>query len=294
MRVAFCTNIEPVDDPSSLRGRNSAIIDRLEAEEAEIEVLYGPEPLLQKPASSYCVGILAPNDQLEAVPDPVGRLRAETVALALEDWGVPFVNSPLRRRFCQNKLLAALAFRRAGLPQPVSWATNEPAATAWHEGVVVKPVTGSGGLGVVLVHSRGDAERHASGDGGPYFFQRFVPDARCIRVVATQRESIGRYEKRVERGTVVATVAGGAREVKLPRRHDLDELAIAMVRAVGMDIGGTDILEGRDGDIYALEVNANFGFYPKNREIVDALLAQVVERAGLSGTGSAFRGRSGA
>ena len=80
------------------------------------------------------------------------------------------------------------------------------------------------------------------------------------------------------RGTLVAGITSGAEEVALPPRRDLDELAVAATRAVGMDITGVDVLEAADGTLYALEVNANFGFYPRNSEIVDALVEQVVAR----------------
>jgi glutathione synthase/RimK-type ligase-like ATP-grasp enzyme len=55
-----------------------------------------------------------------------------------------------------------------------------------------------------------------------------------------------------------------------------------MVRAVGLDIGGVDILEANDGRLYALEANANFGFYPRTREVLDALAGQVRLRAAAS------------
>ena len=93
-------------------------------------------------------------------------------------------------------------------------------------------------------------------------------------MVATRHASVGRYEKRVARGTVVAGITSGATEVKLAPRDDLDRLAVAMTRAVEMDVAGADILETPDGALFGIEVNANFGFYPRNREIVDA----VVER----------------
>jgi glutathione synthase/RimK-type ligase-like ATP-grasp enzyme len=278
MRVAFCTNIPPVADPSSLRGRNHAIIEQIKAAGHAVDVLYGPEDLLRgRELPPYEMGMLCPNDLVEAVPDPLGRARAEIIAMALERTGVRFVNSPLLRRFSTNKLLTHVAFRSAGLPQPAAWTPEEmDDLRPWpHDGLVVKPVTGSGGLGVSLARSPEDALARLSTGDDLCFVQQFVPDARCIRVVATQEESLGRYEKRVPRGTVVAGISSGAEEVKLSPRADLDELAVAMTRAVAMDIVGVDILEAADGRLFALEVNVNFGFYPRNGEILDGLVSQL-------------------
>jgi glutathione synthase/RimK-type ligase-like ATP-grasp enzyme len=277
MRIAFCTNIPPLADPSSLRGRNHAIVARLEDAGHEVEVLYRPEQLLAAGGPPrYDAGMLCPNDLFEAVPDPSGRRDADTVATAIEHAGVPFVNSPLRRRVSTNKLLAHLALGWAGLPRPDAWTLRQLDEIDWPpEGIIVKPVTGSGGVGVALARSRGEAATHAAALGEPCFLQRFVPDARCIRVVATRQASVGRYEKRVARGTIVAGIGSGAQEVKLAPREDLDELAIAVTRAVGMDVAGIDVLETPAGALLALEVNVNFGFYPRNGEILDAIAAQV-------------------
>lgn len=280
MRIAFCTNIAPVNDPDSLRGRNHAIIERLARAGHDVEILHGPETFLRgADPAGFDAAMLCPNDLFEAQPDPAGRLRADTAALAIERAGVPVLNSPLLRRSCTNKLLTHMALARAGLRQPAAWTLDELAHIAWPPaGIVVKPVTGSGGLGVALARSRDDVLAHVAATGEQCFLQELVPDARCIRVVATATSSVGRFEKRVPRGTLVAGITSGAEEVALPPRHDLDELGVAVTQAVGMDITGVDVLEALDGTLYALEVNANFGFFPRSSEIVDALLEQVVRR----------------
>jgi glutathione synthase/RimK-type ligase-like ATP-grasp enzyme len=281
MRIAFCTNIPPVADPSSLRGRNHAIIARLTDAGHAVEVLHGPERFLRgEIPPAFDLGMLCPNDLVETLPDPSGRLRADTVAMAIEGAGVRFLNSPILRRSCTNKLLTHMCLARAGLPQPEAWTLEELGGLDWpREGIVVKPVSGSGGLGVALAHSPADVLAHVAATSAQCFLQRFIPDARCIRVVATRDASIGRYEKRVPRGTVVAGITAGAQEVALAARSDLDDLAIAMTRAVAMDIAGVDLLEAPDGTIFALEVNANFGFYPRNSEILDAIFGQVLAAA---------------
>jgi glutathione synthase/RimK-type ligase-like ATP-grasp enzyme len=276
MRVALCTNIRPIRDEIGLPGRNQAIIDRLSEDGHAVDVLYGPERLLHGDAPSYDVGLLAPNDLLAPRPDPVGRLAAETAALGLEAAGVPFVNSPLTRRHAANKLLAHIAFRSAGLRQPATWTFAELDDLHWPEaGLLVKPITGSCGFGISVAHSPGDARALIAASGEPSFVQEIVHPARCIRVIATREHSVGRYEKRMPPGTLFAAITSGAQEVKLDPRADLDDLGVAMVRAVGLDIVGVDILESTGGALFALEANVNFGFYSRNREILDALADQV-------------------
>lgn len=282
MRIAFCTNIAPVADPQRLRGRNHAIIDALASAGHEVDVLHGPRDLPSGDGPPrYDVGMLCPNDRYEVLPDPSGRLGAETVAMAIEHAGVPFVNSPLRRRVATNKLLAHVTLGWAGLPRPQSWTLDRIDDLDWPaEGMIVKPVTGSGAIGVKLTHSRDEALAHVAATSEPCFLQRFIPAATCIRVVATREASVGRYEKRVPAGTIVAGIGAGAVEVKLPPRADLDDLATAVTRAVGMDIAGIDVLQTPDGALFALEANVNFGFYPRNREILDAIVGQAVAVAG--------------
>jgi glutathione synthase/RimK-type ligase-like ATP-grasp enzyme len=276
MRIALCTNIRPVRDEAGLPGRNQAIIDRLSEDGHRVEVVYGPGPLLHGDPPAYDAGLLAPNDLLAPLPDPVGRLAAETAALALEAAGVPFVNSPVTRRRATNKLLAHIAFRSAGLPQPATWTLAEIDDLDWPEaGLLVKPVTGSCGLGISVAQSPAEARALGAASGEPCFVQEIIRPARCIRVIATRERSVGRYEKRTAPGTLFAAITSGAREVKLAPRADLDDLAVAIVHAVGLDIVGVDILESTDGALFALEANVNFGFYPRNREILDALADQV-------------------
>jgi glutathione synthase/RimK-type ligase-like ATP-grasp enzyme len=283
-RVAFCTNIPLRDAPESLRGRNHAIAAYLRCHGHEVEVLFGPEAFLGRGpmelARRYDVGLFCPNDLYEAAPDPEGRFRAQTCALILEAGGTPFVNSPLRRQFASNKLLAHAIMAGSAIPQPDVWTVEQGADLAWpSDGLVVKPVVGSGGHGVAVVHTADEAKRHAQTLAQPCLLQTYIRNARCIRVVATKRHAIGRYEKRVPEATLVASVASGAEEVCLPPREELDELAAAMVRASQMDVAGVDILEDPLGRLFALEVNANFGFFPRNREILEAIQACALEKA---------------
>jgi glutathione synthase/RimK-type ligase-like ATP-grasp enzyme len=169
---------------------------------------------------------------------------------------------------------------RREIPQPEVWTLDQGAEIAWpSDGLVVKPVVGSGGHGVAVARSFDDARRHAHTVASPCLLQTYVRDARCIRVVATEQRAVGRYEKRVGEATLVAAVTSGAQEVRLPPRKDLDELAIAMVRAVHLDVAGVDVLEDPLGRLFALEVNANFGFFPRNTEILEAIQACVLEKA---------------
>jgi RimK family alpha-L-glutamate ligase len=279
--VAFCTNIALEDDAQSLRGRNHAIVGSLRSRGFEVQLLWGPEDFLRPGVKArFRAGLLCPNDLYEPTPDPEGRLRAETCALILEEFGVPFVNSPLRRRLASNKLATHALLTANNVPQPDTWTLPEATGLAWPQsGLVVKPVVGSGGKGVSLARTAADALRHAEALAQVCLVQEYIQGARCVRVVATQREAVGRYEKRVPRGTLVAGVSSGASEVRLPPRADLDQLAVSAVAALRLDIGGVDILEDPAGRLLALEVNANFGFFPRSTEILDAIHRCVAAKA---------------
>jgi glutathione synthase/RimK-type ligase-like ATP-grasp enzyme len=148
-----------------------------------------------------------------------------------------------------------------------------------HERLVVKPLYGARGEGVVLCSSPEEAYAHEQELGRPCLLQELVPSARCLRALTTRRGVVALYEKRMEpEEFVVANVARGAERVSVfdPRAAGL---ALAMLEAVSGDIGGVDILVDAADRYWALEVNLGFGFELEDERVGEAFVALVEEKA---------------
>ena len=64
-----------------------------------------------------------------------------------------------------------------------------------------------------------------------------------------------------------------------PRDEPLAKLGTAMVRAVGGDLMGADVLE-HEGRLYALEVNGGFGFSPEWADMAGPLVTEFERKVG--------------
>jgi RimK family alpha-L-glutamate ligase len=181
----------------------------------------------------------------------------------LAEQGVRCVNSPRAIERTIDKSWASAVLALAGLPTPATIVCEryEDAMQAFEEmdgDVVVKPLFGAMGHGIVRVEDRDVAHRVFRAlelERAVYYVQRTVFSAgrRDLRVLVVAGEVAGA----MERGSDLwrANVARGAR----PRGVVLDEaqreLALGAAAAVGADIAGVDLLVGPDGSMVVVEVN---------------------------------------
>ncbi|MDU8924251.1 RimK family alpha-L-glutamate ligase [Pasteurellaceae bacterium LIM206] len=160
------------------------------------------------------------------------------------------------------------ALVRAGIPVPATvLAGSEFSAGQTVQRlsapVVLKTLTGSQGIGVVLAERPQSAvsmlETLRQADV-PVLLQQFVTEAnasdiRCFvigdRVVASMRRSgkDGEFRANFHCG-------GSAQKINLTKQEK--NLAVRATKALGLDIAGVDLIPGRDG-LQVLEVNASPG-----------------------------------
>ncbi len=182
----------------------------------------------------------------------------------LQARGVRVVNPPAAVEACVDKYLATARLDAAGLPvPPTAVCQHGDAALEAFEAlggdVVVKPVFGSEGRGMIRVsdpETASRAFRTLERLQAVLYLQQFVPhpgwDLRVFvlggRVLAGMR--------RHARGDWRTNVAQGGRAEPVRVGPEEARLALEAARALGTPVAGVDLLPGPDGGLVVLEVNA--------------------------------------
>jgi RimK family alpha-L-glutamate ligase len=179
----------------------------------------------------------------------------------LEDRGIRVVNSAGAIERTVDKFWTSSLLEQGGLPTPdtVVCESFEEAMEAFRRmgDVVVKPLFGSMGLGMVRVTDEEVAWRvfrTIEEIRGVYYLQRTIDhEGRDIRIVVLGNRVLGAIERR-SRGWRTNLARGGtARAVEIPPAWGA--LALRAAAAVGAEYAGVDLLPARDGAVHVLEVN---------------------------------------
>lgn len=186
--------------------------------------------------------------------DALGRLEA----------GGKVVLNPARAvEAAVDKYLASAKLAAAGLriPRTLVCQTADAALegfAALGGDVVLKPLFGAEGRGIVRLVDEGLALRAfkmLEQLGAVLYLQEFIPHEGCDlrllviggRVLGMRRRNPLDWRTNVSRGATTEPVGMTA---------ELAELALRAARAIGAPLAGVDLLPGRDGQLYAIEVNA--------------------------------------
>jgi tetrahydromethanopterin:alpha-L-glutamate ligase len=211
----------------------------------------------------------------ERLPDAVlvrtmsgGSFEAVTMRLgilhALREQGVMVWNEARAIERCVDKSMTSFLLARAGIPTPATWATETlEAARAIvrretpHGPLVLKPLFGSQGRGLKLIHD--ESELPAPGVvAGAYYLQRFMgveqEGYRDFRLLVSQGCVIAAMVRHAP--TWITNVKRGGRPVAAVVDADAKDIALKATAAVGAAFAGVDILYGADGRPMVLEVNS--------------------------------------
>jgi RimK family alpha-L-glutamate ligase len=181
----------------------------------------------------------------------------------LADHAVRCVNAPRAIERTVDKAWASALLARAGLPTPPTIVCEryDDAMLAFDDlggDVVVKPLFGAMGNGIVRVEDRDVAHRVFRAlelERTVYYVQRtvFAAGRRDLRVLVVAGDIAGAMERVSDSWR--ANIARGAR----PRAVALGEtergLALAAAAALEADVAGVDLLVGPDGEAVVVEVN---------------------------------------
>jgi RimK family alpha-L-glutamate ligase len=179
----------------------------------------------------------------------------------LEDRGIPVVNSPRTIERTVDKFWTSALLEQCGIPTPetVVCQDADEAFTAFRAlgDVIVKPLFGSMGLGMVRVSDEEMAYRvfrTIEQIRGVYYLQRTVDhDGVDIRAFVIGGRLVGAIERKSPSWRTNLARGGTARPTTLNDYQSM--LAIRSAAAVGADYAGVDVVTSRDGRTYVLEVN---------------------------------------
>ena len=198
--------------------------------------------------------------------------------------GVYVLNPPRAMEVAIDKYLASCRLAAAGIPTPPTHVSQtwQSALSGFAElggDVVLKPLFGGEGRGITRLSDPDLAERAfkmLEQMGAVIYQQRFIEhEGSDIRILllgenawAMRRRNTGDWRTNVSRGATTEPV---------DISESLRSVAIQAAKAVGAEFAGVDILEGRDGNRYVLEVNAVPGWRALSQTLNVDIAAAVLE-----------------
>jgi ribosomal protein S6--L-glutamate ligase len=181
----------------------------------------------------------------------------------LESSGVRVINPARAIEAAVDKYLATAKLQAAGLliPPTIVCQTAADGLAAFETlggDVVVKPLFGGEGRGITRVNDFAIARRvfmSLEQIGAVLYLQKFIPhDGVDWRLLVIGDDVLGM--KRIKPDDWRTNISLGARPAPLEVTVELAQLARRGAAAVGATVAGVDLLPGRDGRLYAIEVNA--------------------------------------
>lgn len=198
-----------------------------------------------------------------------GTFEAVTLRLgvlhALRELGVPVWNDARTIERCVDKSMTSFLLSRAGIATPATWATEsyeEARAIVQQEAadgpLVLKPLFGSQGRGLLLIRTPDDLPVMEQTAGRVFYLQRFIGVERGgyhdFRALVVQ----GRVVAAMQRHSAhwVTNIKRGGRPVAVAVNDELKTLALRAAAAVGAAFVGVDIIFDADQRPNVLEVNS--------------------------------------
>ena len=205
----------------------------------------------------------------------------------LEAIGSLTINNSKAIELARDKLLTMLTLLKEGLPVPLTLATESLSQAIRfveeEEAVVIKPIAGSMGRGVMLAKDPDVAYsifRQLLSWAQPLVLQKYYEKRgyRDLRVLVINGEAYASYYRIARPGSFKTNLSQGARVEKAVNVDEAEELAIKATEKLELFYAGVDVMDTNDG-YYILEVNASpnwrgaelLGYAPARKLVEEAL-----------------------
>ena len=184
----------------------------------------------------------------------------------LERLGVSVLNPARVIERTIDKFYTSALFEEAGIltPRTVVTERRDDALEAFRKlgDVIVKPLFGSNGRGIVRVSDEEIAHRVFRAlelERAVYYVQQVIPhEGRDVRVFIIDRRVVAAIWRSGDGWRT--NLSRGARAEKAELPHAWKELALAAAEVVGAEYAGVDLLPASDGEVYVLEINGSPGW----------------------------------
>ena len=202
----------------------------------------------------------------------VSYFRGLHFTACLEFLGVPVINSFEVASNCGNKMITSLLLKKHNVPTPktyFSFSSDAALENLEKTGypMVIKPVVGSWGRGVMPLKDRDTADaiievRELS--DGPldriYYLQEMVNrPPRDIRVIVVGDQVVAAMY-RTSSGSFKTNIALGAEPVVCEITKELEDVCMRAAKAVGGGILGVDVMEDKKRGLVVHEINNTVEF----------------------------------
>ena len=202
----------------------------------------------------------------------VSYFRGLHFTACLEFLDVPVINSFEVANNCGNKMITSLLLKKHNVPTPKTYFTfSSEAALENLEKIgypmVIKPVVGSWGRGVMPLKDRDTADAIIEVrelNDGPldriYYLQEMVNrPPRDIRVIVIGDQVVAAMY-RTSSGSFKTNIAVGGEPVACEITKELEDVCMKAAKAVGGGILGVDVMEDKKRGLVVHEVNNTVEF----------------------------------
>ena len=198
-----------------------------------------------------------------------GTFEAVTLRLsvlhALRELGVPVWNDARVIERCVDKSMTSFLLSRAGIATPATWTTesyDEARAIVGREAadgpLVLKPLFGSQGRGLMLIRTPDDLPQTEQTAGRVFYLQRFIGVERGgyhdFRILVVQGRVLAAMQRHSSHW--ITNIKRGGRPVAVAINDELKTLAQSAAAAVGAAFVGVDIIYDAAQRPVVLEVNS--------------------------------------
>ncbi len=192
---------------------------------------------------------------------------AKNVIELVESEGIRVINSTKAVKLSKNKFLAYYYLKKNGIKIPKTFVSNDPVRayfkmSEYREKLVIKPVKGKGGVGIVItddLSTAGDVMSLYGLTEKVPIAQEFIENKRDMRIIVLGGEVLGGIYRIAKEGMRKNCISMGGEAKAFKVEGELAEIAVKSAETLGCEIGGVDVIES-SGEFFVLEVNSSPSF----------------------------------